>query len=236
MVDVIDVKGAFERLGLNIEKGKLVFDASFVEDICPYISLLVTGEDKQRLQVYSFDSDIKIAREKHDRSGEREELVQTGRKPIYNTHYFSHEWSTYYVFRGKKLVTDENDIKKIIKESTGVDLPEISTGKEHEYVHMPVPDSVATEAVLDEDYDIFLFLEEQPNKEDMEREAYELKLFLKSLPEKFGLSNLRVLFKNIDGLISTASKISKEYEEREPMRRRREKKISTFLDSIKKYL
>lgn len=116
----LNIQDSFKKLGAAVENGKLV---EIIYNGEKDLRIFGSGTDTTETQIYDFDNNIRIVREKHLEEGRTQHLIQSGREPIYDTRHFRRDRSNYYVLEGNELVTDEKKVKGMIKEITGVELP-----------------------------------------------------------------------------------------------------------------
>jgi hypothetical protein len=117
---------SFDKLSKAMEKGKLIIDL-----VSEPLNTRFEGESNhlfkkhmQETKIYQFNG-ITIVEEEHEEEGLR------GKKPASNVYVdtpFVNIFRLFYILKNDKLISDEKEVKEIIKDVTGIDLPKLNVG------------------------------------------------------------------------------------------------------------
>lgn len=194
--------GTREFMGLDdaLRKIKPVYDFTIIPETFEEIA----GEfftSIHDLKVYQFGG-IEIAKEQHGF------YKSWGGHPFPRPRYpdpFSKDdvWVRFYVCKGIELVSDENEIKELIKKATGVELSVLESRDSSV--------SVVREIDLEEDLDFKARLETQPDDSRIGIQAYNMKRQLETSPDEFNLGNLGYDLSHNKEIIEIIYKLSENF-------------------------
>ena len=179
----------------------------------------------QDMLFYRINGDVIVAREKNFCFNPEKTILprRLRDKTSYEYSIGNRNFSRYYIMNKGMLVSNEGEIKSIMKKITDVDLPVIELGDDKDD-----PEMITNAEVGGEDDYVY---GEHPSEMKMSSQAHELKETILGMPKMVGLETVDEFLEKLPGILAAASNVAEKYEE-EDKRQRKKYGYSVIPDAL----